>query len=91
MKKLSERIPPSLWEALCKKRDKRIAQLEAENERLREGVQSAMNELGVPNAGYPSPIVEAYEILDALKEGDEPFVGGTTPTYFNPQREADDG
>ena len=45
-----------------------VKQLEAENKRLREGIQDAMNNIGVPQDGYPAPVAEAYRILDALKE-----------------------
>jgi len=41
-------------------------QLKAENAALKRGIRNAMNNLGVPNAGYPSPVAEAWAILDAL-------------------------
>jgi hypothetical protein len=48
----------------------RIRELEAENEVLMDGIQTAMNNIGVPQAGYPAPVAVAYLILDALLTGD---------------------
>ena len=31
----------------------------------REAIREAMNNLGVPQPGYPAPVAEAYWILDA--------------------------
>ena len=31
----------------------------------REAIREAMNNLGVPQPGYPAPVAEAYRILDA--------------------------
>ena len=49
----------------------RLAQLEAENAALKGGIRDAMNNLGVPNAGYPSPVAEAWAILAALLTAEE--------------------
>ena len=38
---------------------------DAENARLRGALQSIMNELGVPQPGYPQPVANAYEIARA--------------------------
>ena len=46
--------------------DEHIAQLETEIAKLKWGIRNAMNNLGVPNAGYPSPVAEAWAILAAL-------------------------
>jgi hypothetical protein len=54
------------WEAQA-----HINEVYTENKGLRVGIQDAMNNIGVPNAGYPSPVAEAYEILDALKEEED--------------------
>jgi len=46
--------------------EKTIAQLETEIAKLKRGIRDAMNNLGVPNEGYPSPVAEAWAILAAL-------------------------
>ena len=37
---------------------------------IRDSIKMALDELGIPQSGYPAPVVNAIEILrDALKEG----------------------
>ena len=52
-------------------KDKCITQLEEENAALKRGIRDAINDLGVPNAGYPSPVAEAWAILAALLTSEE--------------------
>ena len=42
-----------------------FAQLQAENARLRDALQSVMDNLGVPQPDYPAPVAHAYEIARA--------------------------
>jgi GGDEF domain-containing protein len=44
----------------------RVRDLYAETRALREGIRTALNELGVPQPGYLSPVANAVEILSAL-------------------------
>lgn len=45
--------------------------LRRENDRLRAVLQSVMDNLGVPQPGYPAPVAHAYEIARAALEGKE--------------------
>ncbi|KKK75711.1 hypothetical protein LCGC14_2406150 [marine sediment metagenome] len=40
--------------------------IQAENEGLKKGIRKALNEIGKPSIGYPSPIANAYDILNKL-------------------------
>ena len=39
------------------------------NIRLRVAIQAALNELGVPDEGYPAPVANAVDILGTALEG----------------------
>ena len=41
----------------------REVELEARVRELEDGIREAMNNLGVPQPGYPAPIAEAHRIL----------------------------
>ena len=45
--------------------------MEAENARLREALEKARDELGVPTDDYPAPVASAVEIIKAALEGDK--------------------
>jgi hypothetical protein len=51
------------WESVYKS-------LQADNERLRESIRNAMNELGVPQPGYAQPVANAYYILKEALDHD---------------------
>jgi hypothetical protein len=44
----------------------------SEREALREAIRAALNELGVPQPGYPAPVVNAVEILSAALAAPRP-------------------
>lgn len=53
-----------LEEHVCRY-EKRNIELVGQTDRLREALEAAANELGVPQPGYPAPVANAAEILRA--------------------------
>lgn len=73
---LPEEVQPDeyeLSERLARYRDEAAAEyaaLVAEIDILRDAIMQAMNNLGVPQAGYPAPVEAAYNILSAALRKD---------------------
>jgi hypothetical protein len=71
---------PDILEAALKERDERIAELERDQvalhdvseaagvRLLREAIDAALHELGVPGEGYPAPVANAVDILRAASD-----------------------
>lgn len=59
---------------LIRDKEKRIAQLEAKNKRLSKGIDMAHLHLlaSICECGEPLKETDAFDCLDALKEGDDP-------------------
>jgi hypothetical protein len=74
------------WRARAKAAEERVAELEKAAERaeafafernkrvaeLERALRQIMNELGVPNSGYPAPVANAYEIAERAFSGETP-------------------
>lgn len=46
-----------------------VRRLEKQQEKQEKALQSIMDNLGVPQPGYPAPVAEAYEIAKAALSG----------------------
>ena len=57
-------------EQLIKMKRREIVNLKSKNKILKEMIQMALNELGVPNEGYPAPVSNAVDILNQALKGE---------------------
>lgn len=74
---MSEASERAMRQMSTARRGERIRALETENKRLREGIDAALHELGVPQPEYPAPVVAAIQHLYLAREALSP--GETSP------------